>query len=252
MILFKKLKQNHINIFCKRYFWIYALIAVVSFVFIKTAFTNKAYTLNASSVCAADLIYVVKENPLFLPLIASAFLYIGIKELEHSFSYNVILRYTERKQMYKSQLLDVVLNSAILALFVTTLLCAESVMLTKSPMNWNVQNSYYVFMNGNTYNHTLLLFVALIFVYVFSFVCTQMLIALYFLWRKINAVYTFFVLFAFVGLIMLINRAKSMLNCDSYGITILNVLPYIAVFVITLLLSLLVVMNKTVLKREFV
>lgn len=252
MILFKSLKQNHINIFCKRHLWVYALIAVVSFSFVKASFTDKARAVNAAAVCSADLMCVVKENLIFLPVITAAFIFMTLKDYDFRLSYNMLLKYTKRKQAFKYQVIDIVLNSALYALFITALLCVESLVLTKNLMNWSSQNSYYAFVNGNVYSHSMLVFCLLMLAFVFSFVCTQMLIGLYFLWRNINTVYIYFILFAFVGVVMLINRLGLVLKSESYGLTIFNVLPYAAVFAIAILISLLVVMNTTVLKREFI
>ena len=60
----------------------------------------------------------------------------------------------------------------------------------------------------------------------------------------------FFSLFAFVGIIMAINRMMIMCDYVDYGFSILNTLPYIVFFIIIFATSL-IIMNKTVPKREF-
>lgn len=250
MILFKKMKQYHLDVFSKTHLIIYILVAVLSFVFIKIDFDNKSYMLNAASICSADLMYSIKDNLLFITIITAVFIYITFRDFDYQFSYNVVLRYSERKHLYKSQLFCILYKSLISSFFVTLILFAESFLLTKKIMNWNSESSYYGFVNGKTYNHSIYVFCLLLFLYVFSFICSQMLIGLYFRWININDYYMFFALFAFVGIIMATNRMMIMYDYAYYGFSVLNTLPYIVFFIIILGISL-IIMNKTVPKREF-
>lgn len=250
MILFKKMNQYHLDVFSKTHLISYILVAILSFVFIKIDFDNKSYMLNAASICSADLMYSIKDNLLFITIITAVFIYITFRDFDYQFSYNVVLRYSERKHLYKSQLFCIIYKSVISSLFVVLILFVESFLLTKKIINWNLESSYYGFVNGKTYNHSIYVFCFLLIFYVFSFVCSQMLVGLCFRWIKINNYYMFFSLFAFVGIIMAINRMMIIYDYTDYGFSILNTLPYIIFFIIIFAISL-IIMNKTVPKREF-
>lgn len=249
MTRFKKIKQYHFDVFSRTNLMGYLLVAVLSFVFIKIDFNNKSYMLNASSVCAADLVYGIKDNVLFITMITAALMYITFKNFGDRFSYNVVIRYDGRKHLYKSQLVSMIFRSMFDSFYVIVILFGEAFFFTRKILNWNVENSYYGFMNGQTYHYSVTMFCILLILYIFSFVCSQMLMGLYLRWLNINSSYMFFFLVIFAGGILVTNRM--VLPDDAgYGFSALNTLPPIAFFIVVLAVSW-IIMRKIVPKREF-
>lgn len=249
MTRFKKIKQYHFDVFSRTDLIGYLLVAVLSFVFIKIDFDNKSYMLNASSVCAGDLVYSIKDNVLFITMITAVFMYITFKNFGDRFSYNVVIRYDGRKHLYKFQLVNLIFRSMFDSLYVIVILFAEAFFFTKKILNWNAGNSYYGFMNGQTYHHSATMFCILLLFYVFSFICSQLLIGLYLRWLGINSSYMFFFLVIFAGGILVTNRMVQ-LDDAGYGFSAINTLPPIVFFIVVLAVSLIII-RKIVPKREF-
>lgn len=250
-MFFKRMKAVSFGSFFTKNLLGYILIIILSFVFIKIDFDNKSYMLNANSICAADLMYSIKDNLLFITIITAVIIYINFNNYNYNFSYNIVLRYSKRKHLYRYQLFKIVIDSLISTGFVLLILFSESLLLTKKIINWDLENSYYGFVNGKTYNHTFFWFCVLLIIYIFSFICSQMLIGLIFSWKNINNYYIFFSLFIFVGIIMMTNRMLLKPEYSNYGLTLFNICPYISFFMIIIGVSISIVLYKTVPKREF-
>lgn len=223
------------------------VVALVAFIFISIDFSNKTYVLTPSSICSVDLMYSVKENLIFITIITAIYIVMAYKDFENEFSYNRIFRFSKRNQVYKIHLIKMLLQALISSVCFIIIMLLETFLYTKTVYNWNLTNSYYVFINGEPFKNGFCVAFILLFIYVFSFMFFQMLIALNLYWMNINGIYMILVLFLSLGFIMFVNRAMFSVSDMEY----FDVVLYIVFSALNIAYSLLFVLKKIVPKREF-
>lgn len=248
---FRKSKPQLIMHYFSKRFLSYIIISILTFIFLIIDFNAKTYLINANSICSADLMYSIKENLISITLISAIIIAASYKDFDCNFSYNRVLKFSARKQMYKSHFLYILLDSFVSSLYIVLILFCESALLTKKLYNWDYENSYYGFVCGQTYQYTFFVFLIILFVYIFCFLSSQMLIALNFRWMNLNNYYIFFVLFITVGVIMLANRFLIQPSHSNYGLNFICILPYITFLFLITVISLTVILKKIVPKKEF-